>query len=316
MNSPASLLPTQSSAGEGALMATRCGHVALIGRPNVGKTTLLNRLVGEKLAAITRKPHTTRHRILGIVSEEHFQSIFVDTPGMEPQPSKRMNQVLNRTAEQALGEADLVCFLVEAGRFDEGDAFILERIRAAGRPTLLVINKVDRLADKSALLPFIAQCAQAYTYAAVVPLSARTGRQVGVLLQELRERLPVGPFLYDPEQLSDRPERFRAEEMIREALLERLGQEVPYAVAAQVERWEERPGIAHLDATIWVDRESQKGIVIGKQGQMLRRVGQDAREQLERLLGRKVMLRLTVRVHPGWTQSARALRELGIDESR
>ena len=295
---------------------TFCGLVALVGRPNVGKTTLLNRMVGEKLAAITRKPHTTRNRILGIVTQGSVQTVLIDTPGIDPERSRLMNQVLNRTAVQALGDADIVCFIVEAGRFDDADHFILEAIRTAGRPAVLVVNKVDRVADKAALLPFLEARAQEHDYLAVVPLSGKTGRNLQGLVDELGRHLPEGPFLYDPEQLSDRPERFRAEEMIREALLERLGQEVPYAVAVQVEAWEDRPGITHIDALILVERQSQKGIVIGKGGQMLKRIGQAARLQLEELLGRKIMLRLTVRVEEGWSQSNRALRELGIEEPR
>jgi len=295
---------------------TRCGLVALVGRPNVGKTTLMNRMVGEKLAAITRKPHTTRNRILGIVTQGQNQTVLIDTPGIDPERSRLMNQVLNRTAVQALSDADIVCFIVEAGRFEAGDRFILDAIRSAGRPTVLVVNKVDRVPDKTTLLPFLQARAQEHDYLAVVPLSGKTGRNLQGLVDELGRHLPEGPFLYDPDQLSDRPERFRAEEMIREALLERLGQEVPYAVAVQVEGWEDRPGITHIDALILVERESQKGIVIGKGGQMLKRIGQAARQQLEVLLGRKIMLRLTVRVEEGWSQSNRALRELGIEEPR
>jgi GTPase len=181
---------------------------------------------------------------------------------------------------------------------------------------VLVVNKVDRIADKSSLLPFLEARAAEYDYLGIVPLSGKTGKNLQGLVDELRRHLPEGPFLYDADQLSDRPERFRAEEMIREALLERLGQEVPYAVAVRVEDWEDRPGITHIDALILVERDSQKGIVIGKGGQMLKRIGQAAREQLESLLGRKIMLRLTVRVEEGWSQSNRALRELGIEEPR
>ncbi|AHE98879.1 GTPase Era [Thioalkalivibrio paradoxus ARh 1] len=296
--------------------STRCGLVALVGRPNVGKTTLMNRLLGEKLAATTRKPHTTRHRILGIVTQGADQMVLMDTPGIDVEPRKRMNQLLTRTAVSALGDADIVCFIVEALRFDAGDEHVLKLLRASGRPALLVVNKVDRVGDKSALLPFLEARAQEFDYLGVVPLSGRTGQNLQGLVDELRRYLPPGPFLYDPDQLSDRPERFRAEEMIREALLERLGQELPYAVAVRVEGWEDRPGITHIDALIVVERESQKGIVIGKGGHMLKRVGQAAREQLEALLGRKIMLRLTVRVESGWSQSDRALRELGIDETR
>ncbi len=295
---------------------TRCGMVALVGRPNVGKTTLMNRLVGEKLAATTRRPHTTRNRILGIVTEGNDQIVLMDTPGIDTERTRLVNRVLNRTASQALADADLVCFLVEAGRFGEGDERIEQLIRQSGCPALLVINKVDRAREKEELLPFIAARMEAMPYAGVVPLSAKTGSNVAGLIDEIRGHLPAGPFLYDPEQLSDRPERFRAEEMIRESLLESLGQEVPYSVAVRVEQWADEPRTTHIDAVIMVERDSQKGIVIGKGGQRLKRIGQAARLQLEELLGRKVMLRLTVRVEADWTRNPRALRELGIEEPR
>lgn len=294
----------------------RCGLVALVGRPNVGKSTLMNRMVGEKLAAITRKPHTTRNRILGIVTEATDQIVLVDTPGIDPERQKLMNRVLDRTAAQALADADIVCFIVEALRFEPADEHILRMLKASGIPAVLVVNKVDRVQDKDALLPFIEARAAEHEYLGVVPLSGKTGKNLQGLLAELRRHLPEAPFLYDPDQLSDRPERFRAEEMIREALLERLGQELPYAVAVRVESWEDRPLITHIDAVIVVERDSQKGIVIGKGGRMLKSVGQAAREQMESLLGRRIMLRLTVRVEEGWSQSPRALREMGIEEPR
>lgn len=295
---------------------TRCGLVALIGRPNVGKTTLMNRLVGEKLAATTRRPHTTRNRILGIVTEGNDQVVLMDTPGIDTERTRLVHQVLNRTAGQALIDADLVCFLVEAERFGDSDGRIEETIRQSGRPAVLVINKVDRLHTKEELLPFIDARMRSFPYAGVVPLSATTGANLEGLVREIRAQLPEGPFLYDPEQLSDRPERFRAEEMIRESMLEQLGQEVPYSVAVRVEAWADEVRTTHIDAVILVERESQKGIVIGKGGQRLKRMGQAARVQLEDLLGRKVMLRLTVRVEADWTRNPRALRELGIEERR
>ncbi|WP_019021920.1 GTPase Era [Thioalkalivibrio sp. ALE23] len=306
MNTP------ENEAGDG----TRCGLVALIGRPNVGKTTLMNRLVGEKLAATTRRPHTTRNRILGIVTEGDDQIVLMDTPGIDQQRTKLVNQVLNRTASQALSDADLICFLTEAGRFGEADERIEEAVRQSGRPALLVINKVDRQKNKEELLPFIEQRMAAFPYAGVVPIGARRGTNLPGLIEEIRNHLPEGPFLYDPDQLSDRPERFRAEEMIREAMLEQLGEEVPYSVAVRVENWEDTPRIAHVDAVILVERDSQKGIVIGKGGRRLKQIGQASRHQLESLLERKVMLNLTVRVEADWSRSPRALRELGIEEPR
>lgn len=292
----------------------RCGRVVLIGRPNVGKTTLLNRLVGEKLAATTRKPHTTRHRILGIITDEQDQIVLMDTPGIDPTRRGRLQGLLQRYALDALTDTDSIGFIVEAGRFTEGDAYILEAIRQVARPTILIINKIDRITDKAVLLPFMDERAHEHDYAAIVPLSAQTGSNLSGLIEALRSQLPAGPFLYDPEQLSDRPERFRVEEMIREALFERLGQELPYATAVQVESWTERGAMLYIDALIMVERDSQKGIVIGKGGQMLKRIGQAARLQLEGLLERRIMLQLTVRVERDWSQNPQALRRLGLDE--
>lgn len=292
----------------------RCGRVVLIGRPNVGKTTLLNRLVGEKLAATTRKPHTTRHRILGIITDEQDQIVLMDTPGIDPTRRGRLQGLLQRYALDALTDTDSIAFIVEAGRFTEGDAYILEAIRQAARPTILILNKIDRLTDKTVLLPFMDERAHEHDYAAIVPLSAQTGSNLSGLIEALRSQLPPGPFLYDPDQLSDRPERFRVEEMIREALFERLGQELPYATAVQVESWTERGAMVYIDALILVERDSQKGIVIGKGGQMLKRIGQAARLQLEGLLERRIMLQLTVRVERDWSQNPQALRRLGLDE--
>lgn len=297
---------------ESPVPLSRCGQVALVGRPNVGKTTLLNRLVGEKLAAVTRKPHTTRHRILGIVSENTSQIILMDTPGIDREPSRLLNRVLNQNASLALADADIIVFIVEAGRSHPDDALILDQIRAVSKPVILAVNKADRLSDKELLLPFIEQQATEHEYHSIIPLSGKTGINLHVLLNEIRNLLPEGPFLYDPEQLTDRPERFRAEELIRESLLQHLGEELPYVVAVIVESWEDRPRTTHIAAVIWVERESQKGIVIGKGGQMLRQVGQMARKQLEKVLDRPVMLRLMVKVKSGWTRNDRALQDLGI----
>lgn len=291
----------------------RCGLVAIVGRPNVGKTTLMNHLVGEKLAAVTRKPHTTRHRIIGIVTEDQDQMVLIDTPGFDRDPRRLLNRMLNRNAELALAEADIIVFLMEAGRVHPDDELILQRIKETGKPVILALNKVDRVANKELLLAFIAERTREFAYQAIVPISAQTGRNLLALLGEIRSLLPQAPFLYDPDQLTDRPQRFRAEELIREALVERLGEELPYVVAVLVESWEDRPRTTHIDAVIWVERESQKGIVIGKGGHVLQSAGRAAREQLELLLERPVMLRLTVRVKSGWSRDERMLQKLGID---
>lgn len=295
-------------------LTTRFGHVALIGRPNVGKTTLMNVLVGEKLAAVTRKPHTTRHRIVGLVSDETTQIALLDTPGIDVSRGRLLNRAMNQTAIAALTEADIVCQLVEAGVFNRLDAEVQRHVAAAGRPTLLLVTKVDRVADKMTLLPFLAERSAAFDYAAVIPISALKRTQVDQLLSEIRARLPVGPFGYDPETLSNRPERFRVAEVVREQLMLRLGEELPYSVAVNVLAWEDRARSTHIAADIIVERDSQKGIVIGKGGSMLKAVGTASRTQIEGFLERPVMLELNVRVSPGWTQDARRLREFGIEE--
>lgn len=295
---------------------SRCGYVAIVGRPNVGKSTLLNALVGEKIAATTRKPQTTRHRILGLVTRGPDQLILVDTPGIDTGSGRLLGRVLNQTALAVLSDTDAVLFVVEADRWERGDAHILEMLKAAGAKVVLAINKVDRLKRREGLLPFIEQLRKLHDFAEIVPVSGLRKVNLEPLMDVLTACLPEAEHLFPEDELTDRSQRFRVTEVIREQLLERLGQEVPYATVVEVEAWRDTPRVTHIDAVIWVERDSQKAIVVGKGGRMVKAVGTAARHVLEEMLGRKVMLRLWVRVREGWQGDVESIRRMGIDSDR
>ncbi|WP_202906229.1 GTPase Era [Ectothiorhodospira magna] len=294
-------------------MPSRCGYVAIVGRPNVGKSTLLNQLVGEKIAAASRKPQTTRHRIRGVVTQGADQLVLVDTPGVDPTTPKLLGKVLNRTARATLDDVDAVVFMVEAGRWEAGDEQLAGWLAASGRPVVLVINKVDKLKDKDILLPLIDQLRGKLNSHDVVPLSALRGMNMEPLLTTLMALLPAGPHLFPDDEITDRSQRFRVAEVIREQLLERLGQEVPYATSVDVDTWEDTGAAIHIGAVIWVERDSQKSIVIGKGGRMIKAVGTGARHELEDMLQHKVMLKLWVKLREGWQGDIDGIRRMGID---
>jgi GTPase len=291
----------------------RSGFAALVGRPNVGKSTLLNSLVGQKLSIVTPRPQTTRHRIVGISHLPNAQIAFVDTPGLHDHGSRALNKAMNRTAASSLNDADLVILVVEAPRWTEADDLVLRRIARSGRPSILAANKVDRVRPRSGLLPYLAELAKRHEFAEVVPLSALKGTNVAELRQIIAARLPVAPPMFEEGQLTDRGLEFRIAEMIREKLTLELNQEVPYGVAVEVEQLQEQDGQLAVDAAIWVDREGQKPIVIGAQGERLKRVGRSARLALNALLGRRLHLNLWVKVRENWADNARALKELGLE---
>lgn len=291
----------------------RCGFAALVGRPNVGKSTLLNALVGQKLSIVTPRPQTTRHRVLGLVNLPDAQIAFVDTPGLHHHGSRALNHAMNRTAAAAAVDADLVLFVVEALRFTDEDELALARAAQSGRPVIAIVNKVDQVADKSRLLPFIAQLAERHAFVDVLPLSALKPADAPRLLSLLRKHLPLSPPLFPAEQVTDRDERFRIAEVIREKLTLELNQEVPYGIAVEIEGVGEEDGQKVIAAVIWVDRSGQKPIVIGPGGARLKRVGSAARRELNALLGQRLHLTLWVKVREDWADNAQALRQLGLE---
>jgi GTPase len=292
----------------------RSGFAALVGRPNVGKSTLLNALAGEKLSIVTPRPQTTRHRILGIVNLPQAQIAFVDTPGLHRGETRALNRAMNRTASSALADADLCVLVVEALRWTQEDGFVLERIVQSGRPAMAVVNKVDGVYPKERLLPYIAELSARHTFIEVVPISALKSDNLEALKKAISAHLPVAPPMFAPEDKTDRNESFRIAESIREKLTLELNQEVPYGIAVEVERVADgEDGQVDVDATIWVDREGQKPIVIGPKGERLKRVGRSARLELNRLLGRRLHLTLWVKVRENWADNARSLKQLGLE---
>jgi GTPase len=298
------------SAAEGGF---RSGFAALVGRPNVGKSTLLNALVGEKLSIVTPRPQTTRHRIVGICHLPQAQIAFVDTPGLHHGGARALNRAMNRTAGAALAEADLCVLVVAALEWTRGDAMVLERIASSGLPAIAAVNKIDRAQPRARLLPFIADLAKHFEFREIVPVSALKIEQVDVLREAIARHLPVAPALFPPGTLTDRDLPFRIAELIRERLTLELNQEVPYGIAVEVERTAEVEGQLVVDASIWVDRAGQKPIVIGAGGERLKRVGRAARLQLNELLKRRVHLELWVKVREDWADDARALQHLGLE---
>ena len=291
----------------------RCGFAALVGRPNVGKSTLLNALVGAKLSIVTPRPQTTRNRILGILTEAHAQIAFVDTPGLHPAASRALNKAMNRTAAAALEAADVVVLVVEAGHWVAEDELVLERIARTGHAALAVANKIDRLRPRERLLPYLAELAARHPFRAIVPVSALKEDNIAPLRRAIAAQLPVSAALFPDGELTDRGLPFRIAEMIREKLTLELNQEVPYGIAVEVERLTEEDGQLAVDAAIWVDREGQKPIVIGAKGERLKRVGRAARLALNGILGRRLHLNLWVKVRENWADNARALKELGLE---
>jgi GTP-binding protein Era len=304
---------TEESGGE-----FRAGYVAIIGRPNVGKSTLVNRMLGQKLSIVSPRPQTTWHRILGIKNLPQTQLLFVDTPGMHKSDAV-FNQSLVRAARRAMADADIVLWLIDASQpEDPDDQLILEELRERKTtkvPVILALNKVD-LVEKPLLLPLIARWQEAYAFAEIVPISASAGDNVDRLESLLVQYAPAGQPFYPPDELSDRPERFFIAEIIREQAFALLHQELPYAMAVQVEAVRAREGrdLTDVEATIYVEKEAQKGIVIGAGGKMLKRIGERARPEIEELLGTRVFLRLWVKVQEGWRKDAAALRRFGYLE--
>lgn len=289
----------------------KSGFVALVGRPNVGKSTLLNHLVGQKISITSRRPQTTRHRIHGIKTTEAGQAIFVDTPGIHASEKRAMNRYLNKAAGSALGDVDVVVWLIDRPAWLPEDELVLQRISTAGVPVILVINKIDRIEDKDELLPFLQGASENHDFAAMIPVSALRGSNLDVLDRTIMDLLPEGELIFPEDQITDRSMRFMAAEIIREKLIRSLGQEVPHALTVEIEEYKQEGELTRIRALILVERAGQKAIVIGKKGEVLKKVGERARHDLERMLEGKVFLQLWVKVKEGWSDDERALRSLG-----
>ena len=291
----------------------RCGYVALVGRPNVGKSTLLNHLVGRKLSITSRKPQTTRHILLGVETSDGAQAIYVDTPGIHEGGGRAVNRYMVRTAKSALMDVDIVVLVVERMRFGDDDQRVVDMVKAARGRKLCVINKIDQMEAREQLLPAIARIAALDVFEAIIPVSALRGTGLDQLKHEVIARLPEGPHLFPADQVTDRSERFIASEIVREKLMRRLGDELPHRITVAVDRYVVKERIVEIDATIYVEREGQKAIIIGRNGALLKSVGQDARADIEALIERKVMLRTWVKVKAGWTNNESGLKRLGFD---
>ncbi len=295
-------------------LLSRCGYVAIVGRPNVGKSTLLNHLLGQKISITSRRPQTTRHRILGIKTVAAAQIVYVDTPGLHLHGKKAMSQYLNRAASSILRDVDLILFIVDRTVWSAEDQWVLDKLRPLPVPVLLVVNKVDRVPDKAVLLPHLQSLAEKMDFAQTIPLCAFKQADVDLLEEQVLALLPEGVSLFPEDQITDRSERFLAAELIREKLTRRLNQELPYALTVEIEQFSHEDSMLRIHGLIWVERPGQKAIVIGKNGEVLKAVGQQAREDMQRLFGQKVFLKLWVKVKAGWSDDERALRSLGYNE--
>jgi GTP-binding protein Era len=291
----------------------RAGHVAVIGRPNVGKSTLVNALVGAKISITSNRPQTTRHRLLGIATFPAGQLLLVDTPGIHREQKRAMNRMMNRAARGALEGVDATLLVVQAGRWDDEDGLAYDALKSAGVPVVLVVNQVDRIKDKSQLLPYLAKATAGREFAGVHPVSALKGQGLPELVKTVLALVPEQPALYGEDEITDKSQRFLAGEMVREQVMRQLGDELPYATTVEIENFEVDGALLRIGAVIWVERAGQKGIVIGKGGERLREIGARARQQMEKLFDSKVFLETWVRVREGWSDDEAALKSLGYE---
>ncbi|MDY6798772.1 MAG: GTPase Era [Pseudomonadota bacterium] len=293
---------------------SRCGFVAIVGRPNVGKSTLLNHILGQKLSITSRKPQTTRHQVLGIKTEGPVQAVYVDTPGMHEDEPRALNRYMNRAASSALSGVDVVVFVVDQTHWTESDAMVLDKLSGVRCPVILAVNKVDRLENKDLLLPHLEMLSARREFAEIIPLSALKEINLEPLEKAVSRFLPQSIHFYPDDQVTDRSQRFLVSEIVREKITRQLGDELPYSTAVEIEEFRTEPRIVHISALILVEREGQKKILIGDRGERIRRIGQEARLDIERMLDQKVMLRLWVKVRRGWADSDRALKSLGMND--
>ena len=288
------------------------GYIAIVGRPNVGKSTLLNRLVGQNVSITSKKAQTTRHRINGVLTDEQSQFIFVDTPGFQMQYMNKLNSVMNRTVTKSMYGVDVVILVIEALYFDERDEHVL-KLLPADKPVILAINKVDRISDKSRLLPFLEKLSKIFSFSSMIPVSAERGTQTEELIQAIRPYLPEGPPLFSRDEATDRSERFLAAELIREKLFRLLWDEIPYSTSVAIDQFTNESGLRKIHASIIVDRKNQKAMIIGKNGEELKLIATQARIDMEKLFGGKVYLKVWVKVKSGWADDLRALKTLGYE---
>jgi len=289
-----------------------CGFVAIVGRPNVGKSTLANALIGSKISIVSRKAQTTRHRIHGVLTREHDQFVFVDTPGFQTRHGGAMNRMMNRVVTQALADVDVVVHVVEAGKWSEGDAKLLPLL-PTGEKTILVVNKVDALKNKNDMFAYVGKIMQQHAYSAVVPVSALRGVQLEQLLAEIGARLPQGEPMFEADTLTDRPVRFIAAELLREKIFRLVGDELPYGCTVVIEQWDEDERTARVAACIVIERESHRPILLGAKGAHMKRIASEARQDIAKLLDKQVYLEVYIKVRKGWSDREGALRELGYE---
>lgn len=294
--------------------AQRCGYIAIVGRPNVGKSTLLNHILGMKLSITSRKPQTTRHQILGVKTTDEIQAIYVDTPGIHQRSGTAINKYMNRAATSVLNDVDIVILVVQVNKWTEEDQAIIDKLKSVSCPVVLVVNKMDKLASKKQLLPVLKELSSRYNFAEIIPVSALNGINVDVLEQKIASLLPENEHFYPEDQVTDRSMRFLASEIIREKLVRELGQELPYTSTVNIDKYVEDGDMVHIHATIFVESTGQKAIIIGKKGARLKSIGTKAREDISKMVDCKVYLNLWVKVREGWSNDERALRGLGYSE--
>jgi GTP-binding protein Era len=296
-------------------MTEKCGYIAIVGRPNVGKSTLLNRILGQKLSITSRKPQTTRHQILGMKTTDDIQAIYVDTPGLhEGYNEKALNRYINKVASSAIKDVDLVVFVIDRTKWTDEDQVVLEKIKAVNVPCILVVNKIDFLEDKSTLLPFLKIVSEKMNFLEIFPVSAKLGSNIENLETSIAKYIPEGIHFYDKDQFTDRSSRFLAAELVREKIMRQLGEELPYSVAVEIEKFEETGHLLTIHALILVERDGQKKIIIGDKGARIKQIGIDARKDMENLFDSKVMLHTWVKVKGGWADDDRALKSLGYND--
>lgn len=294
--------------------ATRCGYVAIVGRPNVGKSTLLNHILGQKISITSRKPQTTRNNVVGIKTEGDIQIMFVDTPGMHLGQQKAINRYMNRAANTAMKDVDVVVFVVDRFIWTEEDEAVAEKLQYASCPIILAVNKVDQVEDKEMLLPHLETLSKKLKVAEIVPLSALRNINLDRLEQLIIDRMPEGMHMYPEDQITDRSSRFMAAEIVREKITRQLGDELPYEMAVEIEEFKQEGNLLNIGALILVERDGQKRILIGEKGERIKLIGTDARKDMEKLFDMKIMLKLWVKVKSGWSDDERALRSLGYND--